>query len=351
MKFDRLKMTAFLLVGSAFTLALATSLTYTVPIGWDIHFHYRVAEAWSRGEVGMWSEIVLKVNRVPYPPLFHLLLVPFLWLHLEYEFTRFLQAVFYPLAILTSTWLMWRHNGKQAGTITAMLLLSSTALIDGAFQVKPQSIEIIMLPVATHFLLEKKQLPFILVSTLLIYTHGLASVAVLGGLFVYGLFNRWKKETLAIALASIPIIIPSIAFMAQAIQKWGPTGDNPQERGFWTNPLIFTVWYIGPLVAGFAVALYNVWKWRRLERFDKTSTLTLLSMTLMLPLWADRWLQYATVPLAYLLANKVARIPDRKTKIVYVWILFLLFLFFYGMAWYWLATRNFYVASEKDLYR
>jgi len=51
-------------------VSLAVSLYYLAPIGTDIHFHLAIARSWAKGELGMFSELPLRVNKMPYPPLF-----------------------------------------------------------------------------------------------------------------------------------------------------------------------------------------------------------------------------------------------------------------------------------------
>ena len=60
-----------------FSVALA--VYYMKPIGEDIWFHLQIAEAWSQGKDGMIQPFVLALNKMPYPPLLHLILAPSFW--------------------------------------------------------------------------------------------------------------------------------------------------------------------------------------------------------------------------------------------------------------------------------
>lgn len=335
------KTLAFLLIASAFTLTLTVSLVYAIPIGADIHFHYRVAQVWAEGGNGMFSPYVFEINKFPYPPLFHWLLVPSVRLGCEYEFARVLQVLFYPLTLASSMWVMWKTQGKQQALLTGMLLMSSMSLFDGCFQVKPQALDMILLPLVIYCFATGKTWQFTALSTVLVYSHGLAAFILLSGMLLYSLTeNPRSKKFYFTTLLTLPILLVSIAYLPGAVNMWGPPSDTPQERTFWSSPLLFTATYLGSLVAGIPIAVYNVFRWHSLDKFTKTVMYTTAGLCLMLLPWADRYLQYIVIPFSFLTANYVT---ENRHKRLLIPLLIMVFAFYVVLPWFWLACDGYYI--------
>lgn len=341
---DQQKLLAIFLVGLAFALTTTVSAVYTIPIGADIHFHYRVAQVWAYGGNGMFSPYVFEINKFPYPPLFHWLLVPSVWIGCEYEFARVLQVLFYPLTLATSMWFMWKKSGKEQALLSGMLLLSCLSLIDGCFQVKPQALDMMLLPLITYFFLENKSWQFTALSTILVYNHGIAAFIILSGIFLYGLIqNKRDKKIWATILLTLPILAVSILYLPGAFSMWGATTDTPQEQIFWTDPL-FSVKYLGSLIIAVPIVAHNLLQWRSLSKFEKTMMFTVAGLLLMFLPWADRFLQYIVLPFSFLTACYVAK---SKWKHVLIPLLIVVFAFYVVIPWFWLTANGYYISPSQ----
>lgn len=335
---DRFKVLALSLLGLAFTVCVAISLTYSIPIGWDIWFHLEIARVWARGQNGMFSRLPMTVNRMPYPPLFHLFLVPSIWLNLEILFTRILQTMFYPLILASSMWLTWKHQGKQASIITGVLLMSCVGVFDHGFQLIPQALDLMLLPLAIHAFVQKNKFTFVLVSTLMIYNHGIAAASYVGGLVLLAILEKRKVEATSVISLSLPIIVPMLVYLPPAMSRWGQLSDTLVEIAFWQNPLLLTVWYLGPLSLAIPLAIRESLRFNKLGDFDQATIITLYSLLIMLLPWPDRFLSNTALPLAYLASSRIVK--WRHRKILYP-LLITTFIVFYSMPWVWLITRDF----------
>jgi len=71
----KFKNDTWLILGLVSVLSVSVALSYPVPIGADIRFHLEIARVWASGMNGMFSDVALNVNKMPYPPLFHWLLM------------------------------------------------------------------------------------------------------------------------------------------------------------------------------------------------------------------------------------------------------------------------------------
>ena len=288
-------------------LILASALT-SIPIGTDVHFHYKVAGYYAIGQNGMFSSTVLEMNNSPYPPIFHLMLVPSIWLNVQYLFAKMLQIVL-PFLIYLSTIVFIRYyTYPKTELITALLLLSTMGFIDGTIQARPQGLAMIIIPFALFFYIQNKDNKFVASSGILAWTHGVAGIANIWLLTLYGFFKgSWKKTFIKLALVLGPIILITLIYLGGAVGKWGGATDTYQEYLIFTKPQEMIPYYSGMCLIGWVFLAYNLTRWTRLSSLEKTLTLSLVGLTVMIPLWADRFLQYSTLTLACISALGLSR--------------------------------------------
>lgn len=334
------KFGCFVLIALAFTLTTAISLRYNRPVGWDAYFHLYIANDWANGKIGMFSNITMNVNYMPYPPLFHLLLVPSIWLRLGFEFARFLQIIHYPFVLIASCWLLKKHYDWKTAFYGTTLLMANIGIFDYTFQAIPQALEMILYPLILHAFLSMKKKWFVGLSTAMIYTHGLASVSFIGGLVLHAFIEKRKKEALAIIILSLPIIIITGLYLPPAMARWGKMLDDEVEKMFWFNPLLLSATYQGLLIFGWAVSFYDAYHWRKLTQFQWSCILTIMTLLLMLLPWPNRFLGYVAMPFAYLMAPKMAHSKIWKVLLIP---LFITFAYYYFIPWLMLATNDFIV--------
>jgi len=319
---------------AAFLLTLSISLKYPVPTGSDIHFHIWIAQEWAKGRNGMFSEIAFSHNHMPYPPLFHWLLVPSIWVGAEFTFARALQVVIYPTAILTSFLLLRNYMDCEKVFYGGLLMLGSLAFYDSLIQPIPQGIDVILFPLAVRAFLNKKLRPFILTSALMVWNHGLVPMVLLGGVLLYALLERRFKEIIGVAIATLPVIAPSLYYLGAGLNRFTQT-NFWQERDFWSNPSLFTFNYIGPVLVAIPFVIWEAYNWRNLRPPKKIYLLTILCLLVMFPLWPVRCMQLLSVPLIYLASYHM----DKRWMLPLAPIIILNAM----LPWKWLTLNGYYV--------
>lgn len=322
----------------AFFLTLNISLSIGKPLGSDFWFHLEIAESYARGENALFNEEFMDPNKGPYPPLFHLIFVPFVWLGVAVEFATLLQIFFYPLALFMSVFLVWKKINIRSAAFTAVLLFSSIAFFDRSVQVIPQAFDMIFFPLAAYFFLEKKRLPFLISMFIVIYSHGAYSFLLLGSLVLFYLL-KWRegsKMIRDILLVSIPLIVLTLFFLPSYM---GPTvGINtPQEKSMLESPAFFfeyTGWV--PSILFFISLIYYFLKRKELDGVDILTIFWFTVLMVMLPIFPDRFCTYAVVPMSIMASRflmKTSSAYGRGFGLVLLVILFLLALPFY-LAWW-----------------
>jgi len=331
---------SIMLVETAFTLSLCASVVSGAPIGVDYRFHLAVAEAWAKGLNGMFSEVVMRVNHYPYFSVLHLLLVPNVWLGCSDLFAMFLQVFFYTAIFGTVLLMALGHDGANGAMWSGLLLFGCMAFTDSAIQVRPQTLDMLLLPIALGFYLSGKKTSFLASTLALAYNHGFASLVLIWVLYLVKLRDRqWLKTTILFGVLILPIMIPSLLYLPGAFSKWGGTDASSQETLFWQSPLLYSLFYLGALSLGFPVFLNALAKWRSQDGYARALCLVVAGSLIMLPLWPDRWLQYQAIPFALLTANWLTKRTRRETVLLAV-PLVACFLLYHANYWWVTATGN-----------
>jgi hypothetical protein len=327
-----------ILVVVALALTVATAITYRSAVGVDVVFHVAIARIWASGQDGMVSSLVLSTNGIPYPPLFHWLLVPSVWLHAEGAFTLALQVVLYPLIVAIIMFVVKKLRNTEEALLTGLLLLGSLAFYDRAAQVIPQAIDMLLFPLLVYCHLKDKRWSFVTVASLMIWNHGPVALIFIGGILLRQLPKKWKI-VLAITLITLPIwaitlpYLPGLARVSTGFQ-------TDQERGFWTSPT-FTLIYLGPMLTFSLLFLFeNVKNYRKLDELDKSMLWTAASLLIMVAPWADRFLQYLTIPLAL---NAARHMNNSRLKFLFYTLVITQAIFF-CLYEFLLITEGTYVA-------
>lgn len=282
----------------ALTISACASIFYAKPVGADIWFHLDIVKVYLAGGNGMFAANVMAINRIPYPPLFHMLLLPSVALGVGNEFARVLQTFIYPGCLLATLLLIERYGfGKTHMLVSGFALLGSFAYVDATFQIRPESLDMIFWLIFAYALLSAKGKLTVASVVAGVYNHSFPVLAHTGGPL---LWNRNRKQILAITVISLPILIISAVYLASFTGKWFMTPASPQAASFLNNTFTFSLIYLGSLAIGIPVAVYSVLKWHSLTQLSKISLLTIASSLLLIPLWYDRFYQYVSIPLAIL---------------------------------------------------
>ncbi len=340
---NKWKIGCIALIGSCLALTLAVSLALPYPISWDFMcFHIKIAEAWARGENGMMLPLVMQINKIPYPPMFHWLLALGVLIGQGYNFGRLLQIIFSPIVTISCMWLIKKEtDSTEQAFYVGLFLLTINAFMDAAFQVHPQTIEMLLFPIVTYAYLKNKGWLLILASTLMVWVHGIVSIVLLGGIFILLLKEKREAELIGSFAFSFPMLAVNIYYLVPALQNWMGAPVSTPEEAFFQNPILFTFLYLAPaLFVALPLLVYNLTKWKSLTRFQKVTVLSILSMAIMLVPWPDRFLQYASIPLAWIGSEYLSHF---KYKNALMPILLFFFGFFMSIRWVDLITNNYNV--------
>jgi hypothetical protein len=319
-----------LLAPIALALLYTTTLALTqgINIGVDVYFHLRITESWASGHLGMFAPLVMQVNHSPYPPLFHFLLVPGIWMGLEIQWVTWVQVLFMPLAVASFMFLAYKLYGATLAFYAGFLVLGCTAYLDRVVQPQPQALDFILLPLAFYGFLFLKRKGYVVASVLMVWNHGLASLSALGGTLLGYLQRRDWKVIIAFLIGSSVILALTLVYLIPTLSHFQSATVNTQEWDFWHLPL-FVPFYLGFLIIGFPIAIYRTFQWTTNRKYvsaiDKLSLLTIASTAIMIPIWADRWIQYASIPLALLLLSQVNSAGQKARMLWFMAIIFFYF--------------------------
>jgi hypothetical protein len=277
------------------------------PVGSDPYFHLELGTLYTQGNfTGAWN---LMFNTISYfyPPLFHIIIDgPIALSSNPYLGLKIAECLFMPLTYLTTTWLIWKYSGAKAAFITGITLLGSISFIDGTLQARPESLDLLIFPIIIYAVLETKKKTAGILSALIVWSHGLAAISSIFGIFIYKLFDKqWRKTLLLITIAVAPVIILSFIYFEGAIQFWllGQTSTtNPQNYLFWHNPFPWIIYYCGLTLLGIPF-LFK----KNKTQLELLLTYAFIGNSFMVIFWADRWLHYATIPLAALYGIGISR--------------------------------------------
>jgi energy-converting hydrogenase Eha subunit C len=305
----------------AFPICLALILTcvitflYGKSIGVDIIYHVNIAKEYAAGNFGGVLDLNLLVNgNGIYPPVLHLLLVPSVWLGVPYQFTGLLQILFLPLAIASFGYLVYKTYGVEASLFGMMIVLGSWAYVDRVLAVQPQSIDFILLPLAYYFLLNAKDNKLLVTSVVGFYNHGLLNLAIFSGVLLKKL--KQKKWITTYLIIILPLLITSLYYL---LTNQIGTTQFGIAQGFWSDPY-YLITYVRLPTLGFIAAiplLYLLIKKRQINPLSKLALLSLASSSFLIIFDADRYMQYATIPLTLLLVDSYLRIKD---KLIRAWL-------------------------------
>jgi len=329
----------FWLIGSIALIAIAFSITIfalsTVakPIGSDFYFHLHMATLISQGNIsGAWA-FPIEQNFFPYGFLaFHFLLSGLVLVGNTYFWAKLIEAILMPLTFTFTLYLIVKKVSAKAAFFTGLCLLGSIAFLDGTIQLRPESLDILLYPLMLLAVLSVKKKTFVGLALVTIYSHSFAALSnILGVALKLLREQKWRKTILAGLLLILPIVIVSFYYVQGAFHKWftlaGANQSNLQQTLFWTQPLIFIPFYSGLTLFGFVFLLK-----RHKNYFETLLCYGILGSMIMIPFWADRWLQYITIPLSCLVGLGLKDVSKTKLLVATLILVSISFIYIY----YWL---------------
>lgn len=306
-----------LLVVFVFGLTWVIVLSEPLPIGADPYFHLHLAQFYVRGDFGGAWDLIFKTNDFFYPFFFQLIILgpvvlsgnPFLGL-------RVLELLFMPLTFVGVVGLVWRFVGVKAGFFCGLGLVACWSFMDGCFQARPESLDFLLFPLVLLFVLEVKRKGVGVLACVMVWSHGLAAVSSLFGVFVLKFREKvWRKSLVFVGLVVSPVLVLSLVFFGGALKSWGggsALGDL-QEMLFWTHPFPWVLFYCGLTLLGVPF-LFR----RNKSVLEILFVWSFVGNLVMLPFWADCWLQYSAIPWSGLFGIGVSRWHGWKLYAMFV---------------------------------
>lgn len=342
---------AISLITFVFILTICIVLSVPLPLGSDPYFHLEIARLYATGNFTGAFDYITQVNQIPfYPPFYHALLVPTTFLPNPLDGLRILEMFAMPLTFLFTAYLLWKHSGPKAAFIAGLILLGSWSFIDAALQARPETIDLMFYPLMLLMLLAVKKKSFAALTIATVYNHGIMAITnvwgwlpkllsekqdtnskwnaktLLEALTTKAIQKRTWRNTVLIIIAIIsPVLILTGLYFGGGWEMWATTSpqENPQEVLFWTNPS-WIPFYSGITLIGFFFVALNInhrWRYGSFKtELEAYLTYGFIGNLIMLPMWADRWLQYSTIPLACLAGLELARWHGKPLYIVLAFI-------------------------------
>lgn len=313
------------------------SLTYGRSPGVDVDFHLAITENYARGNFAGAVDYMYVVNKSFYPPLFHLLLLPSVLLGMGLPFSGLLSALFLPLGVACFEFLALKTLGERSAFIGGFLVLGSWSFTDRLLQAIPQGVDFVLLPLAFYFgyfavndLKSEKR--FLVASVLAIWNHGVICLSTLGGLLLTKFKQKQYRAVLGVAVFSAPIIFVSLCSLPIALTA--SSGLSNFTNYMWATPAIFWVLTVRLLTFGFPIMFYRIYQYTKgkpLSKVSKFSIITIVVGAVMLPFWADRWVQYCSIPLALLMLEAFQDLLGARKAIWFSAVAFAFLYMYFGL--------------------
>jgi hypothetical protein len=274
-------------------------LSVSQPIGENFYFHLEIAKYYARGDfTGGWNYTAA----FPYMPLFQLFMVPLVWSGRAYQIGLVLQAILTPIIYGLVLWLMNSKVSSKAAFITGLVLMASRAFIHGTLQVRPETLDLLVYPLIVSLMLNDKRKLTLTLALVSVYGHGIPAIGNLYGLFLKQIRKHWRTVTLA-SIAVLPVLIIAVNHFYGFSNTWG----NLKEAYAITPQ--YLIFYGGLNFMG----LLFLFK-RRKSGLESLLSCGVVASMIMIPLWADRWMQYASIPLSCLVGSGLALYDFKKDK-------------------------------------
>jgi len=341
-------LTIILLVACLFVYMAFLTFNSPFPDGRDAWWHILVARAWYKGMNGMISPIVMDMNRLPYPPLFHLLLIPFAYsLDSSLLAVKVMQLFFYPVGTLFLMLLVRKYYGSMFAIVFSLAIMG-TYFSMNQMQARPQSLETLFYPIAFWALLENRTKTFILSIAAMFYTHSPISIALALGFVVYAL--RQNKKDLKVwfsVVAVAPILLYQASFMFNQIffERWFAVGDIGiiiETQAFVADPLFWLLNGLGVNIAAFALIPWLLYKWKDQSKFTQVMLYSFFGMLLIVPTWYQRTFMFTIIPMAFFTALSVMNVKNKYVKAMLLAALAIqAFIFTVAPAW-WMSPPDYF---------
>ena len=318
-------------VALAVSASFSIVLRYGRPVGWDYRYHVEIAQEYAKGNFGATNPGIVR-DFGTYPPLFHLFLALLINLGILLPASLFMQIAFYPLIIISVTYLAWKRLGLQHAAFAATILFGSVAVLDRA-QVIPQSLDMIFIPLGFYFFLKKRALPALACLIITAYSHGLFALPFVAAMMIYA-WRRNSREYRRIAVYAFLIFIPVLILAALTLPSYLSFAgglNNPQEEIIARQPWRLPI-YMGmvPMAMLPLSVIYLLKKKELLKGINGINEIMTYWLVFLLPLlvvMVDRFASYAVQPISILAAVAIITWLKCNTKRIWLPLAFMILLF------------------------
>src|SRR4030042_847085 len=208
--------TFFLIITVSFILTALIAVMTRYPMAEDVTFHLKIAKGYYEGKT---VREVLDETKIPYPPLFHYILMIGIWLRIPVLFPLIIQVFLYPFALLSTGLLVKKYLSWGHAIVVLLLLIGSWGFMDRAIQVQPQAFDMILFPFSVYSFLEKKKLAFIASNSVMFYCHSYYGLLLFGSFCMYFLMRRKGFWMLVMSgMTFIPLISMTVPVLMDKVE-------------------------------------------------------------------------------------------------------------------------------------
>lgn len=270
------------------------------PFGWDWNVKHKV-----------WIDQYLHGNFTQiaeYPPLFHFLMLPFVYFFSNS--IKYLQPIFSILVTSSILYLTYRMFDFPTMVITGFIFSFSATFIEYSLIFMPQTIDLILFPIAFLMLSKKRYLSTAVISLFLFYNH-IFGIVFFSILLVYSYFYRkeYLKYSIAVFILGFPSnylgflvrLIPFIISKLTAAAAYMPYALYPISHLFLNSTLL---WILLPLT------IYGMYKLNRIRFHDRNYIFLMIWILAFEPLILidfERWFAMFLIPLAVLEGSIISK--------------------------------------------
>jgi hypothetical protein len=225
----------------AFIIALFPTLKYHWPLSWDIYYHVHLTKLYLEHGFTFWDPLTYAPFGRPifYPPLFHYLLAGLSTIFKVdvFQVSRYLQPILAFSLIFSFSYVAKQFYNLRVGILVGFFLFF-TSVFHRAMLPIPETLALIFFPLAVYLYYEalegkgtKYAISAGIISGLMMLTHNLTALIMLGVILLFTLALKLRKEkvhyrSLWIFLGST-LLVAAIWWVPLLIQ-YGFVFNNPQ---------------------------------------------------------------------------------------------------------------------------
>lgn len=258
-----------------------------------------------------------------------------------------MQIFFYPLGVLGLMLLVRKYYGSKMALVSGLCIIG-TYFAFAQMQARPQSLEVLLYPVAFWALMENKTKTFVLSIAAMFYTHSPISIALALGFVVYAFRqNHRDLKVWASVVAVLPILLYQGVYVFNQVffRRWlavGDTGILPETIEFLSNPLWWMLSGLGVNMIAFAIIPWLLYKWKDQTTFTKVMLYSFFGILIIIPTWYQRTLTFLVMPMTFFTASFVVSLKNRYLQAALFILIFLQLVLFSIFPVWWMSPAEYF---------